>query len=76
MNFDPTIRLDFIVVAGTIALFVIRMQAQMAANSRDIARTGDLLDKLEARVERNEARAVENQRLLDRHLGAAVVDDV
>ena len=75
MQFDPTIRLDFIVVAASVATFVIRLQSQMAANSRDIKRTGDLLDKLEARVERNETRVEENQRMMDRHLGAAWVVD-
>jgi hypothetical protein len=75
MNFDPTISLDFIVVAAGIALFVIRLQSQMAANTRDIARTGDLLDKLEKRVERNEEKVAANQRILDRHLGPAAGDD-
>lgn len=71
MKFDPTISLDLLLIAAGVALFVIRMQAQMASNSRDIKRTGELLDKLELRVGRNEAQALENQRLLDRHLGAA-----
>lgn len=71
MNFDPTISLDLLVIAGGVALFVIRMQTQMSANSRDIKRTGELLDKLEARVAKNEDEARENQRLFDRHLGAA-----
>jgi hypothetical protein len=75
MQFDPTIRLDFIVVAAGVSMFVIRMQTQIATNTRDIGRTGKLLDKLEARVERNEERAEENQRLLDRHLGKAQVAD-
>lgn len=75
MTFDPTISLDLLVVAGGVALFVIRMQAQMAANSRDIKRTGELLDKLEKRVGRHEDQMLENQRLLDRHLGAAGAND-
>lgn len=64
MQFDPTIRLDFLVTGVGVLFFVARLQSQVSSNSRDISRTGALLDGLEKRVRGTE-------RSIDRHLGDA-----
>ena len=56
MQFDPTIRLDFVTTAGVILFFVARLQSQVVANSRDISRTGYVLEKIENRVRESEIK--------------------
>lgn len=68
MNFDPTIRLDFVATGLGLIFFVARLQNQVASNTRDINRTGKLLDDLEKRVRDTELHVAS-------HLGAAAAKE-
>lgn len=70
MQFDPTIRLDFVATALGVIFFLARMQSRMERLSEDNVRTSSILEKLERRLRRWELR-------MAAHVGAhaGVLDD-
>ena len=62
MQFDPTIRLDFVATTFVVIFFVARLQTRVEKLTEDNARTIKILEKLECRVRRFELKVV-------RHVG-------
>jgi hypothetical protein len=54
MQFDPTIRLDFVATAFVVIFFVARLQSRVDKLTEDLARSLGILDKLEERVRKFE----------------------
>jgi hypothetical protein len=54
MNFDPTIRLDFLVTIAGVIVFVLRLQTRLEKLSEANARMSGILEKLEERLRKFE----------------------
>ena len=50
MNFDPTLRLDFLLVSASVLFFLARLQSKVDSLSSAQERISEILNKLEVRV--------------------------
>lgn len=60
MHFDPTLRLDFILVAVSVLFFVARLQAKVDALSSAVERITKILSGLEVRAHDTEIVVAEH----------------
>ena len=60
MNFDPTLRLDFLLVAASVLFFVARLQSKVDALSSAVERITKILTGIENRVRDTELEVAEH----------------